>query len=60
MYEFILLGIIFLYLKTGVLKMVYFATMLLGYVTWVTVFHGSYTVSAITYLYLHVVYKEFL
>lgn len=40
--------------------MVYFATMLLGYVTWVTVFHGSYTVSAITYLYLRVVYKEFL
>lgn len=58
MYEFILLGIKSLYLKTGILKMVLFA-MLVGYITWVTVFRGSYTISVITYLYLHIVYKEF-
>lgn len=59
MYEFILLGIKSLYLKTGILKMVLFAAMLVGYITWVTVFRGSYTISVITYLYLHIVYKEF-
>lgn len=58
MYEFILLGIKSLYLKTGILKMVLFA-MLVGYITWVTVFRGRYTISVITYLYLHIVYKEF-
>lgn len=29
----------------------------IGYVTWETVFHGSYTISVITYLYFRMVYK---